>query len=270
MARSAMNVILCLALTGATVAVRQKFEITDALDASVSSEALRSHAMQTLKSFTRLNVSAGKVESLLASSPRLREALSNDLILAKQASKARNKEALSSLLERVKESVTVEEASTLENSLRKKEITPCGCFVKSWNGFQIVNTDPANGWGPEGGEYSCKRDPKYKMDYDEAQVLGFDDWQSPVLAFQKPYPGSDMVQCLDIPQSIQQIRQFRMALAPIVEGNPRLDFVKELDGARDYVTAEQCLDECSNLCNTMDGVAGIDFTGLCLDEFWSD
>jgi len=254
MARSALNSLICLLLVGSTWASRA--EEAGEIEEHVSSEALVSHALQVLKSFTNLNVSSDKVASVVEADKELRTDLSIDLA---DRPKPRSKQALASLLERATAAVSQEEALKLESALRRKEYTPCGCFVRSWNGVPLANLEYV-----PGGEYQCKGQAKYKFDHAEAMVVGADAVTDPVLAFSRDYMGTA---CLDVDQTVQQVQMFKSTLAPLIEGDCGVDVVKETQG--EFSTSEECLANCKGMCDQFDGYAGIDFAGMCLDEFYS-
>jgi len=240
----------------ATSAVEMDMALKSSMDgaAGASSEALAMHARNLLAMFTNLSGSDGldgKIRSTLAQSEPLRQVLSEDMADVSR----RSDSVRAAMLERAKVAMSHEDSAQLESSLLRKDSTPCACFAESWNGYPLADLDRSGGYG--NCEFSCndrcKREYKFKFDPDEARFVGADGVYQPVTASQC----KGGCNCLDATQTVQQVRAAK-------NFNPNLDIVYT---AQVFMTENECLSTCPYSCPDRNG---IDWEGLCIDEYYGD
>lgn len=232
------------------------------LGAELLDEDIVAHGSALLSMFSNLTVSPEVVSGKLAKNPELKELVKKDLT---SGPAARNDAMRASLLERARDTVSAEEAAGFEQSLRRKDSTPCACFLEAYtfsNGYQqqripLVDLDRQQGWGncahtcldhcKQGGQ-----NRKFIMDPREAQQIGADGVMQEVVAGQC----KGGCNCLDATQSVRQVNNAKRQIGKNIDAA----FQKHVFG-----TESECMQSCPHMCG--DG-GGMDYEGLCIDELY--
>lgn len=249
---------LKLALSG-TISAEEEAE-------AAKRQALVDHSTELLTAYTTLAMDDHEVASALLENGKLAEAVAANLQLKSTGrGKAHEQKALASLLERTKSALSQEEANRLEASLKRKDATPCACFLAGANlpGYPLKKVWLAHvdrACGSSGSCTSsclndCKRmGPKYKLDVQQGQEIGAQDVTQPMVAAQCK---NGVCMCLDGVQTTSSVVVAKLAL-----NQPNLDIVKELGPEGNYMSQQMCMQNCH--CTDYNG---LDWEGLCLDEW---
>ena len=158
-------------------------------------------------------------------------------------------------------------ANGFDHALRRKDATPCVCFLLNYQGIKLVDLDRPNtpifdcgsqclngcktagGWG----------DNKFVMDSREAAEIGAEGVTQPMVAAKCGGGdgfGQQNCECLDATESVLRIRQVNR------------QFGMRVDAARQqqvFATENECMSSCR--CTDY---GGADYEGLCVDERYGD
>jgi len=232
-----------------------------ALGAELTDDDVTAHGSALLSMFTNLSASKEEIASKFEMSPSLKQLVHDDL---KNGPHARTDAARASLLERAKDTLSEHEANGFDHALRRKDATPCVCFLLSYQGLKLIDLDR-----PQANIFDCGSqclngcksgggwgDNKFIMDTAEAAELGAEGVHQPVVAAKCGGYGHRDCECLDATESVARVR------------NANMRFGTRIDAARQQqvFTTEM---ECMNSCRCMD-YGGADYEGLCVDERYGD
>lgn len=225
-----------------------------ALGAELSDDDVVAHGGVLLSIFTNLNASKEEIASKFQVSPSLKQLVRDDLA---NGAAARTDAVRASLLERAKGTLGDEEVTGFEQALRRKDTTECVCFMLNYHSVRLVDLDGVGNYGfqcPSSCLNGCKRGAaKFKMDPMEAMELGAEGVQQSVVGAKCGWGGG--CQCLDATQSVHQVRAARMSFGNFDPAYLQNAFITET--------------ECMNGCHCPDR-NGINYEGLCLDEYYSN
>jgi len=232
-----------------------------ALGAELSDDDVTAHGSALLSMFTNLSASKEEIASKFEMSPSLKTLVHDDL---KNGPHARTNAARASLLERAKDTLSDHEANGFEHSLRRKDATPCVCFLLNYQGLKLIDLDRPRAQIYDCGSQclnGCKSgggwgDNKFVMDPGEAAAIGAEGVSQPVVAAKCGGWGHSDCECLDATESVQRVRRASQ------------QFGVRIDAARQqqvFMTENECMQG----CQCMDG-GGADYEGLCVDERYGD
>jgi len=230
-----------------------------ALGAELLDDDVTAHGSALLSMFTNLSASKEEIASKFEMSPGLKQLVHDDL---KNGPQARTSAARASLLERAKETLSEHEANGFEHSLRRKDATPCVCFLLDYQGLKLIDLDRPNAQIWDCGSQclnGCKSgggwgDNKFVMDPGEAAAIGAEGVHQPVVAAKCTY--GSQCECLDATESVARVR------------NANARFGMRIDAARQQQTF-MTENECMSGCRCQD-FGGADYEGLCVDERYGD
>jgi hypothetical protein len=231
-----------------------------ALGAEVLDDDVTAHGVALLSMFTNLSASKEEIASKFEMSPSLKQLVHDDL---KNGPHARTNAARASLLERAKGTLSEHEANGFEHALRRKDATPCVCFLLSYQGLKLIDLDRPNAQIFDCGSQclnGCKSgggwgDNKFVMDPGEAAAIGAEGVHQPVVAAKCGAYGNSC-ECLDATESVARVR------------NANARFGMRIDAARQqqvFTTETECMHSCR--CQDF---GGADYEGLCVDEWYGD
>jgi len=241
-----------------------------ALGAELTDDDVTAHGSALLSMFTNLSASKEEIASKFEMSPSLKQLVHDDL---KNGPHARTKAARASLLERAKDTLSEHEANGFDHALRRKDATPCVCFLLNYQGIKLVDLDRPNTYIADCGSQclnGCKNaggwgDNKFVMDSSEAAEIGAEGVTQPMVAakcggggYGGGYGGygQQNCECLDATESVLRIRQVNR------------QFGMRVDAARQqqvFATENECMSSCR--CTDY---GGADYEGLCVDERYGD
>jgi len=232
-----------------------------ALGAELSDDDVTAHGSALLSMFTNLSASKEEIASKFEMSPSLKKLVHDDL---KNGPHARTNAARASLLERAKDTLSDHEANGFEHSLRRKDATPCVCFLLNYQGLKLIDLDRPRAQVYDCGSQclnGCKSgggwgDNKFVMDPGEAAAIGAEGVRQPVVAAKCGGWGHSDCECLDATESVQRVQRASQ------------QFGVRIDAARQqqvFMTENECM----HGCQCMDG-GGADYEGLCVDERYGD